>query len=301
MDKLQIDSLSKVHGLTTAKNMLIETFHNEPWSLKKKQLFMIGDSWFATWPAANNVAGQLSGSLYDVRSTAVIQTTLKQLNQPGGQLESLVKGILSTGEKEKSLIRAIIVSCCANDVVDDATKLPHSQLPLLVNTFQPGQPFLNEAEVYKAVDQELRALLGKTLSSLVEACKNNNDWSVPILIHGYDYPIPDGIDTTGLKRWLSKPLIDKGYADLAMRKQIMKDLIDRLNAMQIDLIKDPYFNQVSHLDLRGTLSSNDADYKEYWQDELHPSNAKGYPLIAAKFVERLKQFGPVYGGDYPKM
>ncbi len=299
MDKFEIDGKSKVLGLSLASTLMANTFHNDPWGIKKKRLFLIGDSWFSTWPSSNNVAGQLSGQLYDVRSTAKIGTTLKKLNEPGGQLESLVKGILSTSEADKSLIRAIIVSCGANDVVDDDDN--KDALKSLLNDFQNGQPYLNEAAVKSAVDVNLRALLGKTLAALIEACKHNNNWKVPILIHGYDYPIPDGLDQSGLKRWLSKPLEDKHFADIELRKSIMKTLIDRLNSTQIDLINDPYFSQVFHVDVRGTLSSKPQDYKDYWQDEIHPSDAKGYPLVAERFIARLKQFSPVYGGDFPKM
>jgi hypothetical protein len=69
----------------------------------------------------------------------------------------------------------------------------------------------------------------------------------------------------------------------------MKSIIDKFNAMLMNLPTD--FPNVHYLDLRGTLSTvlaGDA-YKQVWGNELHPTE-DGFSLVAAKFSAVLDTF-----------
>lgn len=58
------------------------------------------------------------------------------------------------------------------------------------------------------------------------------------------------------------------------------------------LAKEPGFENVHYVDLRGTLSKG-TDYKKYWANELHPTvggiggGKDGFAAVAAKFQEEL--------------
>ena len=63
---------------------------------------------------------------------------------------------------------------------------------------------------------------------------------------------------------------EKLFLDLATTTKMMADLIDRFNGMLQRLVQEPEFGNVHYIDLRGTLT-NSANYKDWWANELHPS------------------------------
>ena len=80
------------------------------------------------------------------------------------------------------------------------------------------------------------------------------------MVHGYDYPVPDGRGFLGgwgrlPGPWLEPGFRRKGYSDMNERKQICVELIDRFNAMLAGLAGKPPFAHVKFLDLRKTLST----------------------------------------------
>ena len=135
-------------------------------------------------------------------------------------------------------------------------------------------------------------LLKKINKELCEANYNNNSNKIPVLVHGYAHPIPDGEDFGGdyipglPGPWLKPAFENKGYFGLEEKACMMKKLIDRFNCMLKDLCETENFSHidVQHVDLRACLSSNleNDDYEKYWADELHPTK-KGFKLIAKEF------------------
>ncbi len=63
----------------------------------------------------------------------------------------------------------------------------------------------------------------------------------------------------------------------------MQAVIDRFNDML--RVVSGLFAHVHYVDLRRTLA-NDAQYKRYWANELHPTKA-GFRLVAGKFAAVL--------------
>ncbi|MBD0322895.1 MAG: hypothetical protein ICV72_05840, partial [Aldersonia sp.] len=113
---------------------------------------------------------------------------------------------------------------------------------------------------------------------------------VPIIVHGYDYPVPDGRGFLGgwgplPGPWLAPSLARKNFTDLAEKKQIAAGIVDRFNDMLAEFVQRPTSAHVSYVDLRGTLSTGD-NYRDYWANELHPTG-RGCELLAAKFVAEL--------------
>lgn len=109
---------------------------------------------------------------------------------------------------------------------------------------------------------------------------------VPVLLHGYDHPLPAGQGLPFKRKWLHKPFVDAGYTDAAggidlpVAAQAMRELIDALNTMLIGL--QAQFGFVRHVDLRGTIAAHHAgDELAGWNDDLHPKDDM-FKLMAAK-------------------
>ena len=85
--------------------------------------------------------------------------------------------------------------------------------------------------------------------------------------------------------WLEPGFRDKGFDKLEEREALAKKLIDRFNKMLSELEALPQFSHVTYVNLRKTLSS-DADYKQSWDNELHPT-PKGFKLVTDRFVAVL--------------
>jgi hypothetical protein len=83
---------------------------------------------------------------------------------------------------------------------------------------------------------------------------------------------------------------EKLFTDLAKNVALMRDIIDRVNSMLADVVKEPAFTNVRYLDLRGTLSTqleNNA-YQDWWANELHPTE-KGFGAVTVRFADQLSK------------
>jgi hypothetical protein len=146
---------------------------------------------------------------------------------------------------------------------------------------------LNNAVVTGVIDQRVRDAYVTILSAITEICKAYLGHPVPIVVHGYDYPVPDGRGFWGgwgpfPGPWLEPGFRRKGYAAMSVRKQICVEFIDRFDAMLANLAGKPPFAHVRFLDLRNTLPTG-STYKTWWADELHPT-AKGFEAVTKKFA-----------------
>ena len=114
--------------------------------------------------------------------------------------------------------------------------------------------------------------------------------ALPIFLHGYDFPWPDGRGAIALGivgPWFENSFRKKGFPimgpddpDLERRRQIVGEFIKALNVL-LDSLQMKYIGKVFKIDLLGTLP-NRAD----WANELHPTNA-GFAAVAWKFNNRL--------------
>jgi hypothetical protein len=173
-----------------------------------------------------------------------------------------------------------------------------------------GQNELNESVVTGVIDQRLRDAYVTILRKVTEFSKHWHGKPLPILVHGYDYPVPDGS-----LQILAPGFVAKGYGkvelevgvhsnppvaleaeqrdQLRVRIAVMKELIDRFNAMLKDVADLAEFAHVRYVDLRHTLSTelqgNDF-YQKFWENELHPT-AQGFRAIAKRFHEELQKLG----------
>ncbi len=191
-------------------------------------------------------------------------------------------------------IKALLVGGGGNDVVSGF----QGQQPLfkMLRPLSAGAPALIEAEVASFIDGTLFNYYDTILKTLTAST------NVPIILHAYDHPIPDGRGDTilgfSIGPWLNPYFLASGYQiaafpsglpDLNLAKEVMKQLIDRLNAM-VTRVATAYPN-VHHVNLTGTLAkAYGDDYARLWNNELHPKG-DGYDLVAKLIEARLKSLG----------
>ena len=111
--------------------------------------------------------------------------------------------------------------------------------------------------------------------------------SVPILVHGYSHPVPDGTGVwVGHPGWLRPGFVQQGYMALQERTDLAGQFIDKFNVMLSKLKVDTGINSVVYVDVRPALSSG-RDWKRWWENELHPTDDLGFPAVAKIFANTL--------------
>jgi lysophospholipase L1-like esterase len=240
-----------------------------------------GDSWFDyPW---TDVLGVLEDDYgYDVESVAHKGDRVEDMAYAGGQLEEFSR-LLEKLLRQNRVPKAILLSAGGNDVAGP-------EFGMLLNHAASAVAGLNEQIVQGVIDQRIRIAYITILSALTQICRRWLQRPIPILVHGYDYPVPDGRGFLGgwwllPGPWLEPGFREKGFEAIPLRKAIAKELIDRLNTMLSQVTALPYFEHVSYMNLRTTLSSG-GNYKQYWANELHPTE-KGFELVTAVFAKKL--------------
>jgi Dyp-type peroxidase family len=119
---------------------------------------------------------------------------------------------------------------------------------------------------------------------LLNEIKEKIGEEMPVILHGYDYPLPNG---KGLKSWLFDPFFSSGlgYSDTAQADKekavlAMRLLIDSLNEMLDDLSHSNEFKAfVKHVDLRGTVEQYwPANPTLGWANDMHPTHDAFYAM-----------------------
>jgi hypothetical protein len=203
----------------------------------------------------------------------------------GGQLDKFARGI----EKIVALSatpKAVLLSGGGDDIAGN-------EFGMLLNNATSPIAGWNTEIVDGVLNQRILSAFKSMLTSITRLCQQDIGQSIPILVHGYDYPVPDGRGFWGgwpfPGPWLEPGFRQKLFVDLANKTALMRDIIDRFNTMLFDLAKNPQFAHVHYVDLRGTLSASltNNDYKSWWDNELHPTE-KGFTAVTDKFAKVLR-------------
>ena len=245
-----------------------------------------GDSWF-DYPGLD-VISALEEEGYDTVSVATKGYTVEAMAYGEERLIDFVRAI----DKAIRLGRvplAILLSGGGNDVAGD-------EFGMLLNHRLAKNGGLNDDVVRGVIEDRVRNAYQTILRAVTFACEQRLKRRIPILLHGYDWPVPDGRGFLGGWGFLPGPWLEPGFRtkgfDRSNKDQfdqmraIATDLIDRFNRMLQDLVNSNEFAHVRYINLRGTLP-NGADYKQWWSNELHPTN-KGFTAVAQKYTEVLK-------------
>jgi hypothetical protein len=238
-----------------------------------------GDSWFDyPWYDVLRLLEDDHG--FEVESVAHKGDRIEEMAYSGGQLEEFARH-LEKLLRRKVIPRAVLLSGGGNDVAG-------REFGMLLNHARSGGiRGLNDQVVAGIIDERIRFAYVTILSAVNRVCEERIQRRLPILVHGYDHPVPDGRGFLGgwwvlPGPWLEPGFREKGYDRLEERISLAGDLIDRFNDMLAGVVELPELSNVVYLDLRGTLSTGD-DYQDWWGNELHPT-ADGFERVANRFA-----------------
>ncbi|MCC7142255.1 MAG: hypothetical protein IT349_09160 [Candidatus Eisenbacteria bacterium] len=242
-----------------------------------------GDSWF-DYPGDDvlKILGDTYG--YEVESVAHKGDRVEDMAYSDGQLDAFCRA-LEKLVRNGRVPRAILLSGGGNDITGD-------DLARLLNHARSPRPGLSETLVKGVVDERIFLSYVTIITQITSVCEAKLGQTLPIIVHGYDYPVPDGRGYWGGMwilpgPWLEPGFHRKGHRDLAANTDSMRVLIDRFNQVLAGLPKQSGFEHVRYIDLRKSLTSG-KDYKSDWANELHPNKA-GFQKVVARFEEVLSQ------------
>jgi lysophospholipase L1-like esterase len=240
-----------------------------------------GDSWF-NYPGHDILKLLYEDYGYDVESVAHRGDPIEAMAYGESQLDdfaSRIEKVVGRGET----IKAILLSGGGDDIAGD-------EFGMLINF--AGSPISgwNEQVVAGVIDQRIRTAFVTILSRITTVCQSMTGGLVPILLHGYAHPVPDGRGFLGgwgplPGPWLQPGFHQKGFGRLEDCTKMMVQLIDRFNRMVRDVASLSDFKHVRYIDLRPELT-NGPNYENDWANELHP-NEKGFKKVTKRFADEL--------------
>jgi tetratricopeptide (TPR) repeat protein len=246
-------------------------------------LLLYGDSWlkYEGCPAhsSSNMAEELTDRGFTVYDRAAFSgARVLDLAKPGN-IDRLAREY-RRAVADKRVPKAFILCGGGNDAVGNGRFYD------LLNDADSGTRGLNDAAVTQRVDGDIQAAYLSILGSIDRLGRQFfPGHAIPVLVHGYDFPVPDSRSACHLVGpWLGPHLTNRGYTEPKECRQIARALIERLNAMQ-DRLRALSGLDVKHISLTGTLSTQEADYREAWENELHPT-PPGFGRITDVFLQK---------------
>jgi hypothetical protein len=241
-----------------------------------------GDSWF-DYPWTDVLRVLEDDYAFDVYSVAHRGDRVEEMAYTGGQLEELTRLLEKLLRQGKTPL-AILLSGGGNDVAG-------SEFGMLLNHSDAPFSGLNNGVVDGIINDRIRYAFVTILQAITHISVEKTGNLIPIVLHGYDYPVPDGRGFLGgwwmlPGPWLEPGFRQKGYETIEQRTRIAADLIDRFNQMVSSIPTITEFSHVKYVDLRGTLSNKMQDYTLWWSNELHPT-ANGFARVAGRFTSVL--------------
>jgi lysophospholipase L1-like esterase len=241
-----------------------------------------GDSWF-DYPLYDVLKNLDDDYGYDVHSVAHRGDALEIMAYGQGQLDDFAR-TLERVLRSGTVPKAVLLSGGGNDVAGDVFSmiLNHKLSPL---------PGINAGILEGVLQQRIRLAYATILSAVTQLCRRYLDRPVPVLVHGYAYPVPDGRGFLGgwgplPGPWFQPGFREKGYEDLQERADIAMQLINAFNGMLQQLVAQAEFAHVHYIDLRPELSNKLSDYKRWWGNELHPTD-RGFDAVTKRFADTL--------------
>lgn len=238
-----------------------------------------GDSWF-DYPMHDVLSMLEDDHGFDVNSVAHRGDRVEDMAFAPGQFEDFsrhLEKLLRNGKVPK----AILLSGGGNDIAGD-------EFAMLLNHVRSPIGGVNDDVVRGVIDQRIRVSYISLISGVSTIASQILGRVIPILVHGYAHPVPDGRGFLGgfgplPGPWLRPGFHDRGFDDQAANTATMAILIDRFNDM-VSSVADQ-FDHVHYVDLRDLLM-NDSTYRQYWANELHPTE-RGFRLVTERFAETI--------------
>jgi len=249
-----------------------------------------GDSWFSYFPPPDELDALRTGAWPDRRYSIFGKP------KAGAYLNDMVYGGRDMVDKLQAIEEhrpdGFLFSGGGNDIAGDEffCMLYHRRAAVVDND---GIPIVVNANVLRGLVQEVFAEAFRDMIGLVRRKAAEIGMpQLPIVVHGYDYAVPDGRGWGGGMGplpgpWLDPSLTRKGYergVNDQQRLAAVCVLIDAFNEMLIAVAaSEP---GIHYVNVRNTLA-----YPDQWANELHPSR-EGFRKVAKKFHDVLVQAIP---------
>ena len=274
---LPIDSLTEMKAMPESD--FIRNFRD---ARSRGTLMAEGDSWF-DYPWKDVLSCLEDEHGYDVESVAHKGDHVEHMAYDGGQLVQFLRRLERLLLRQNKIPKAVLLSGGGNDFAG-------REFGMILNHKLSPLSGLN-SQVVDGVIERIFTAFGTILSEVTTLCNRTIGRNVPILIHGYDYPVPDGRGFLGgwgpfPGPWLEPGFREKGFDDLPERMSLVRVLVDEINDMLQSIVGHPEFSHVIYINLRGTLRDDLSVYQEDWANELHPSSA-GFSLVSNRFAEEI--------------
>jgi lysophospholipase L1-like esterase len=216
-----------------------------------------GDSWFQH-PLLNDIIDNVA-KFYPVNCLASAGDT--------------IANYLKTGKfaTEIATVKPVIflLSGGGNDILGESMRdFLVKNAPAAAPGTQPER-FLNEK--FEAALSNLEELYRTVFVLLKQQSPD-----LHIIVHGYDYPIPNPVNSK--KGWLGPYLDEFDIKDPADRSAISHYMMDSFN--QRLLATSGPFEKVHYLDLRNIVQPGE------WHDEIHPTD-EGYQRVSLRFLQKI--------------
>jgi hypothetical protein len=245
-----------------------------------------GDSWF-DYPFFDTLERLEDAFGFEIESVAHKGDTVEGMAYDASQTQTLAR-LFEKVAGRGGQPRAILLSGGGNDIAGD-------ELAIMLNHAASGLPPLNDGVVQGVIDVRLKTALLTVISGVTALARHYFNRAVPVLLHGYGRPVPDGRGFLGggwilPGPWLKPGFTQKGYPDVRVNCGLIGDLIDRFNAMLQTIPTTPGLGHVTYIDLRPVLATDPGGpYKKTWNDELHPTKP-GFELVAGEFNKVIAGF-----------
>lgn len=257
-------------------------------------LLAIGDSWF-DYPI-HDVLTKLDDNYgYTICSSAHKGDSVEAMVSRIGQFDKFtrcVDDIVNHGATPK----AILVSGGGDDIAG-------REFGMLINNIDLSDAGWNDEVLAGVIDERISTAYRRMFLTLNTLCTQHLGRTFPILVHGYDYPVPDGRGFLGgwgplPGPWLKPGFDEKLFTDITRTTRMMQIIIDQFNNMLQRVAGEPDFANVHYVDVRGSLSNNleNEIYKQWWANELHPTGGgislpgqhDGFGAVADRFQAVLR-------------
>ena len=214
-----------------------------------------GDSWFQYPLLLDDVVDHLMNE----EDLAVFS-----LGGAGHRLADMLAEDEITDTLNRERPACLLISGGGNDMVGDG------RLATLIQRFKEGRP---ANEYPNATFDSFLDEIGQLYRNLFHRLERTFP-RMSVFCHGYDWAIPQQ------EEWLGAPLKSIGITLPGLQAEIVRVLIDRLNALLADLSNE--FRTVRYIDCRGVCGQND------WYDELHPTG-ESFGRIAQRFADEIRR------------
>lgn len=257
---------------------------------KKFRLLADGDSWF-DYPLGKDILDYLNNNFgHPVTKLAKAGSTLNELVYGPDELfrtdptqgKTRLTRVVEKLRKEE--FDAFLFSGGGNDIAGP-------EFFSFINHAASALPNPNQS----VLDGVVNGTFQKAYEDMIEVLLTEAEKlkiKLPIFVHGYDYPWPDGRGAVALGiigPWFEDTFRKKGFpvsgqndTDLTRRREIVAKFIKAVNDM-LSQLQIKYVGKVFKVDLIGTLPK-----RTDWANELHPTNA-GFGAVAWKFDRRLHE------------